>query len=234
MFVELILGHQRQDLLTLENLLAKGVSAVVVLLQSPGTFAELGAFANHPQLKNKLVIVLEPRFERSQSFIMTGPVRHLRKETTSRVVYRQLDDKNIGSLAKEITNAAREVGSKHPPTIDLTNPIACYEYYLALVYTLDPVPRGAVVALSRLLQTDQQDSAATAAETVVNALINQGDALLTSGSLRVSSKGMRRLFSGSRTDKRHTHLLGVLSALRVSALNVTLRKNRKKVWEGVA
>ena len=44
MFVELILGHQGVDLLTLENLLAESVSAVTILVQSPGTIAELGAF----------------------------------------------------------------------------------------------------------------------------------------------------------------------------------------------
>lgn len=95
LFVELILGHQRQDLLTLENLLAKSVSAVVILPQSPGTFAELGAFANHPQLKNKLVVVMDSRYERSQSFITTGPVRYLRKETMSRVIYERLSALNF-------------------------------------------------------------------------------------------------------------------------------------------
>ena len=56
MFIELILGHQHKDLLSLEDLLAKGVHCVLILLQSPGTFTELGAFTNYPDLKDKLKI----------------------------------------------------------------------------------------------------------------------------------------------------------------------------------
>jgi len=54
MFIEFILGHQKQDLLTLENLLADSVNTVVILLQSPGTFTELGAFTNYEKLTEML------------------------------------------------------------------------------------------------------------------------------------------------------------------------------------
>lgn len=230
MFVELILGHQREDVLTLENLLAKSASTVVILVQSPGTFAELGAFSNHPQLKNKLVIVIDPRYQKSPSFITTGLVRHLQKKTSSRVLYHQMIASNLDTLAKKIALAAREVGASHPPTINLTNPIACYEFYLALIYTFDPVPRSAILKLAKDLQPDSESETLTSAETVLNGLVNQGDALLVSGSLQVSQKGIETLFSGSRTDKRQAALQTKLSHLRIDALNVMLRKKQKGVW----
>jgi len=230
MFVELILGHQRQDLLTLENLLAESVSAVVILVQSPGTFTELGAFSNHPQLKHKLVVVIEPRYQKSSSFIATGPVRHLQKKTSSHLLYYRMTASNLDALAKKIAVAAREVGASHPPTINLTNPIACYEFYLALIYTFDPVPRSAILRLAKVLQPDSESEALTSAETVVNGLVNQGDALLVSDSLRVSQKGIETLFSGTRTDKRQAALQTKLYDLRIDALNVMLRKKRKGVW----
>ena len=136
MFVELILGHQGVDLLTLENLLAESVSAVTILVQSPGTIAELGAFSNHPRLKNKLVVVMDPRYQKSQSFINTGCVRHLQKETSSRVIHQRIQNTNLENLSKAIVLAAREIGMLHPPTTDLTNPISCYEFYLALYIRL--------------------------------------------------------------------------------------------------
>ena len=61
MFMELVLGHQKLDLLTLENILAKSVSSVVILLHSAGTLTELGAFSNHRLLKDKLVVVMDPK-----------------------------------------------------------------------------------------------------------------------------------------------------------------------------
>jgi hypothetical protein len=231
MFVELILGHQRQDLLTLENLLAESVSAVVILLQSPGTFTELGAFSNHLQLKDKLVVIMEPRYQKkSTSFITTGPIRYLQKKTSSRVLYHRMIASNIDSLAKKVAVASREVGASHPPTVNLTNPIACYEFYLALIYTFDPIPRSAILSLAKYLEPGLVSEALTSAETVLNGLVNQRDALLVSGSLQVSQKGIETLFSGSRTEKRQAALQTKLSDLRINALNVMLRKKQKGVW----
>jgi len=86
MFTELIAGHHGKDLLTLETILANSVKCVVILLQSPGTFTELGAFANHPILCNKLVVVIDEKHKGNRSFISLGPVRHLKNSTTSKVI----------------------------------------------------------------------------------------------------------------------------------------------------
>jgi len=233
MFVELILGHQRQDLLTLENLLAESVSAVVILLQSPGTFAELGAFSNHPRLKDRLLVVIDPHHQRSQSFINTGPVRHLQKQTKSKVIYHSMQPSDITSLSKSVIQASRDIGVATPPTKDMTNPIASQEFYLGLVMTLDPVPRSAVLSLARALHPGSPALSQTAAETVLNALVNQGNAILVSGTLRISQKGVDTLFAGARTEIRKSQLRSFLSQLRMEALNVMLRRRRDRLW-GVA
>jgi hypothetical protein len=230
LFVELILGHQRQDLLTLENLLAASVSAVVILLQSPGTFAELGAFSNHPRLKDKLLVVIDPHFQRSQSFINTGPLRHLRRQTESKVIFHRMQDSDISSLSKSVIQASREIGVASPPTRDIANPIAAQEFYLALVMTLDPVPRSALLWLARTLHSTSPDLAQTAAETVLNALVNQGNAILVSGTLRVTEKGVATLFAGARTSTRKSQLRSFLSQQRTEALNVMLRGRRSRLW----
>jgi len=106
MFMEQILGHQKQDLLSLENLLADSVHCVVILLQSPGTFTELGAFANHEKLSDKLVVVIEPRYRRKPSFINRGPLRYLKSKTKSRILYSSMDEGNLNTLAREIAEVA--------------------------------------------------------------------------------------------------------------------------------
>ncbi|MBI4546862.1 MAG: hypothetical protein HY707_02705 [Ignavibacteriae bacterium] len=230
MFLELILGHQKYDLLTLENLLAQSVSAVVILLQSPGTFAELGAFSNHPFLKKKLIIVMDPKYRTSQSFINTGPIRHLRKETLSHVIFAKIVSENVDYLVKAISEAARDVGARNPPCKDLTNPIACYEFYLALLYVLDPMPRSAVSDLVRVMEPEKASVAETAAETVINGLVNNGDTLLVSGRLTVSKKGIETLLQAPRSDRRYEVLKGILSELRTMALNAMLRRQHKHFW----
>ena len=234
MFVELILGHQRQDLLTLENLLAESVSAVVLLLQSPGTFVELGAFSNHPRLRDRLFVVIDPRYKKSHSFINTGPVRHLQKQTKSWVIYHGMKASDTVPLSKLIIQASREIALLSPPTIDLTNPIASQEFYLALVMTLDPVPRTAVLKLAELLHPNSPTLAKTAAETVLNTLVNQGYAVLISGALRISKKGIDSLYAGARTAIRKAELRIFLSQRRIEALNVLLRKRKYRLWGDVA
>jgi hypothetical protein len=230
MFVELVLGHQKQDLLTLENLLAKSVSVVTILLQSPGTFTELGAFSNHELLKDKLVVVVDPKHMKAQSFINTGPIRHLLKETSSRVLFLKMDMPNLDPLVKAVAEASRAVASTHPPSRDLTNPIVCYELYLALVYVLDPVPRKAFALVAGALQPNAERLARISAETVVNGMINKGDALLVSQNVIISDKGVETLYAGAGSAKRLASLKGLLSDLRISALNGQLRKRYKSFW----
>lgn len=230
MFVELVLGHQKQDLLTLENLLARSVSAVVILLQSPGTFTELGAFSNHEVLKDKLVVVVDPKYKKSQSFINTGPIRHLDKETSSQVLFLKMDEANLDPLVKDVAEASRAVASAHPPERDLTNPIACYELYLALLYVLDPVPRKAFGLVADALEPHAALSARIAAETVVNGMINNGDALLVSQNVVISRKGIETLYSDAGSAKRLANLTEFLSKLRISALNGQLRRRYMQFW----
>jgi hypothetical protein len=61
--------------LKMEEIVAALSDAVVIFVESPGTFAELGAFSMVPDLRSKMLVVLESRFEFAESFINTGPVR---------------------------------------------------------------------------------------------------------------------------------------------------------------
>ncbi len=64
LFDDLMAGQGQQSLLVLENILADSVDCIAILLQSPGTFTELGAFSNHARLCNKLIIVIDKEFNK--------------------------------------------------------------------------------------------------------------------------------------------------------------------------
>jgi len=55
LFDDLMAGQGQQSLLVLENILADSVDSIVLFPESPGSFAELGAFANNERLANKLI-----------------------------------------------------------------------------------------------------------------------------------------------------------------------------------
>lgn len=60
--------------LEVERRLARLSDMVIVVVESAGTFAELGAFAISDELREKLLPLLELRFKDEPSFIATGPV----------------------------------------------------------------------------------------------------------------------------------------------------------------
>lgn len=60
--------------LALEEWLADISDIVIILVESFGTVAELGAFSLSPSLRKKLLPILDKKFERHNSFINTGPV----------------------------------------------------------------------------------------------------------------------------------------------------------------
>lgn len=77
-----------KNLVDFETELAAICSLVVIILESPGSIAELGAFSQLNELRDKLVVIKNSAFsegENKNSFINLGILRHL-KETNSQSV----------------------------------------------------------------------------------------------------------------------------------------------------
>lgn len=68
-------AREDQNALQMEGELASLADVVCILVESPGTIAELGAFSLNPQLRRKLLLILDRRYRDEASFISTGPVR---------------------------------------------------------------------------------------------------------------------------------------------------------------
>jgi hypothetical protein len=70
-----------RNALEMESDLASLADIVVVIVESPGTFAELGAFSISDALRKKLVAIVDKRFRAEESFISTGPLRWVDAES---------------------------------------------------------------------------------------------------------------------------------------------------------
>jgi len=233
MFMELILGHERRDLLRLENMLGDSVNAVTILLESPGTFTELGAFANHDKLKDKLIIVVDPKYARAKSFINFGPIRYLRRATRSKILFSKIEYENLDSLVRQISGAAREIAKHSLVRIGLTNPIAAYEFYLALIYVFDPVSLIKVLEIAeKLSRSDGGDIERAAAQSVINTLINEQKVTYSAGVLSTTSQGIDSLIYKDRTKRAANKIVAELTELRVETLNLILRRKYYKKCVG--
>jgi hypothetical protein len=167
LFEELLTGPIHRDLITLENLLADGVDAIVIIPESWGAVTELGAFANHDRLRKKIVCVQEESKKGVKSFINYGPIRLLNDRHEGKVIYINPDNlqEAIGQITKAVDGVAKQ-GSK----VKTLNAINIDQFVLAAVYLLEPIDSSTLVGLLKRtgdFDGDMAHSMVTAGTTVL-------------------------------------------------------------------
>ncbi|MBU2494679.1 MAG: retron St85 family effector protein [Bacteroidetes bacterium] len=224
LFSEILLGYSDIDLLSLENLLAKSVNVVVVPLQSVGTFTELGAFANHPMLKDKLIIIIDPRYSKSKSFINSGPIKLLKNKTNSHIIYNEMKVSDIEKISYKISEAARDISEKTPLKKDLTNPLSSTLLFLFLIYVFDPIEKNTFEKLVSSLGLN--DPLEINSATIVNSLINSGNIKLQNNYyLSFVEEGFENILEKKGyNDTQVIKIKNNLSKFRIHALNIYYRK----------
>jgi hypothetical protein len=76
-----IAGRPSLNALEMEKQLAELSDVVAIVVQSPGTFAELGAFSINDDLRPKLLPFLELKYRGADSFVNSGPVSWIDKDS---------------------------------------------------------------------------------------------------------------------------------------------------------
>lgn len=79
LFEDLLEGQANNSLLKLEEQLAQAVDLIILIPESPGSFAELGAFSMRKELAQKMLVLRQSRFKSDKSFINHGPIRLIRE-----------------------------------------------------------------------------------------------------------------------------------------------------------
>ncbi len=97
------------DLLSFEEELSQLASVTVIILESPGAIAELGAFCVNEKINKNLVIVLSEDHHQSKSFITLGPLRKINDDSV--LVY-DWDYENISStVSSELPLLAEDLNN---------------------------------------------------------------------------------------------------------------------------
>ncbi len=81
--VELYRKTHYHDLISFEEDLARIASVVLVIVESPGSFAELGAFASNDTIRKALKVIIQEEYETAESFVRYGPVERVSKAQRS-------------------------------------------------------------------------------------------------------------------------------------------------------
>lgn len=82
---EHLAAHEGQmSALQMEAQLAALADMVLVIVESPGTFAELGAFSLSDDLRAKMLAIVDSKHSAEESFILTGPIRWIDRDSVFR------------------------------------------------------------------------------------------------------------------------------------------------------
>lgn len=136
--------------LEMEERLASLADIVVVIAESPGTFAELGAFALSEPLRAKLLPILEVSFKGQGSFLESGPVRWIDQSSHFQpCVWTRLD--SILEAAGDLKERLHRIPKPKPSEVpDLSTRPKHLVFFLAdLVSVFGPCPRSHVGLLAR-------------------------------------------------------------------------------------
>lgn len=97
------------DLLSFEEELSQLASVTIIILESPGAIAELGAFCVNEKINKNLVIVLSEDHHKSKSFITLGPLRKIRNGSV--LVYDWNYEKMPSTVSSELPFLAEDINS---------------------------------------------------------------------------------------------------------------------------
>lgn len=140
-FDDLLAGPGQHSLLHLENVLADCVDAIILFPESPGSFAEIGAFSNNEKLAKKLIVISNKKYRGKKSFINYGPYRLIKASNTGKVFqvnYKDLDDLTLGKkLYRTVNERVTKIKKTHPVKKDVANILEAEHFILPCIYLID-------------------------------------------------------------------------------------------------
>jgi hypothetical protein len=226
LFEELLGKGGKFDLLSLENLLAESVHAVVIILESPGAIAELGAFANHKDLCNRLVVIVDSKYKKSKSFIALGPIRYLKKKTNSEIIPHNLRNPDIKKLGEDIKNKVRKIAQSARVDANIANPIMAQHFLLGVIYVMEPVEKEILNGVIKSIQKQSFENIETILSCSLNILLHNDEVVKKDRKYLLTEKGLKRLQNKMKLEHEGQKIEHYLDTLRVKFLNHTLRRQK--------
>lgn len=243
-FDELLYSSHAPDLLSLENLLADSVDAVIMIPESPGSFTELGAFASNEKLRNKLVCVIDERFKKKKSFINQGPLKLVKQANKSNIVY--INPENIGKSIvngiktfapftkdteiEKIITALRKLKRTTTKAENMITLLQLDKFLLPAIYILEPVKNE---TLANIVANAIEDSRYSKSSTItaLTMMTKKRYIEFTDEGYKLTELGTNEFLSFRKKNSRYKEQdrTVAIDNLRLEVLNLKHRKKKLKV-----
>jgi uncharacterized protein YlbG (UPF0298 family) len=202
-FDELLYSSKTKDLLSLEGLLADSVDAIVIIPESPGSFAELGAFSTDEKLRNKLICVVDKKYKKDKSFINQGPLRLVKKANQFGLIF--IDPDNIDEEIDKLTASLRKMKKVSAKRGDRISLLQLENFLLPSIYLLEPVSKDTLLNLVVSATEDEFNSFQTTT-TALTILIKKKKIQLTPSGYKLTILGLETFFAFQKTKTRNKRL----------------------------
>ncbi|WP_220274033.1 retron St85 family effector protein [Pectobacterium aroidearum] len=143
LFDDLLAGQGQYSLLSMENMLAESVDAIIIIPESPGSYSELGAFANNEKLASKMICIQDNKFRFKKSFLNYGPIRLLKKNSPTSVLrydFNVLDDALLNEgFYQSLMKSIKIIQKKSPVKKSVDNILMADRFILPCIYLMDGI-----------------------------------------------------------------------------------------------
>ena len=227
-FDELLYSSKTKDLLSLEGLLADSVDALVIIPESPGSFVELGAFANDEKLRKKLICVVDKKYKKDKSFINQGPLKLVKKANPFGLVF--IDPNEVPTEAVKLVSALRKMKKVSAKMGDKISLLQLGNFLLPSIYLLEPVSKNTLINLVAAAAKDERNSFQTTT-TALTILIKKKQIQLTTEGYKLTRLGLENFFAFQKTKTRikRQDEKTEIDNIRLEILNLKNRKKKMKV-----
>lgn len=234
-FDEMLSGASGYDLLKLENILADSVDVIIVLPESQGSIAELGAFTNHDTLRDKILCIQDTKHKKHKSFINNGPVKLLKASKKSEVVfidYKHITQLNSGNKLtlffdhelRKIVTAIKRISEKSEKKPKITNIIQTENFILPCIYLFEPIKRYSLIELVQTASEESDEIAEVATRSTLTSLIKQNIVTSTSQGYILTKSGLKKIQNlGYKSLSRYSYDVDIMDNIRADYLSSSLR-----------
>ena len=88
----------KHNILDIENELSQFANKILIVLESPSTFTELGAFS-HKKLRNNIIVINDSKYRDSNSFIRRGPLKAIEDDSGgNKIIHYRMNEDGVERL----------------------------------------------------------------------------------------------------------------------------------------
>lgn len=150
-----LLNNKENNLLELEDELAKFADVIVIPLEGLGAFAEIGAFTVNKNLLPKIIVINDVSFKNKKSFINLGPLDLINKHNSRNLIFfhKGKESDIVNEVIERISN--KRYDKKPQYGLESIFNLSRFIYYIISIY--QPITKEEIIKLLNILSDTKKD-----------------------------------------------------------------------------